>query len=45
MPDRSQQEHLAILEALEAHDPDAARQAMAEHLDAVTRIFARPAME
>ncbi|WP_288474369.1 FadR/GntR family transcriptional regulator [uncultured Pseudomonas sp.] len=45
MPDRSQQEHLAILEALEAHDPDAARQAMAAHLDAVTRIFARPAVE
>ena len=45
MPDRSQQEHMAILEALEAHDPDAARQAMAAHLDAVTRIFARPAVE
>jgi DNA-binding GntR family transcriptional regulator len=30
-----------ILQALESRDPEAARQAMADHLDEVIRIFSR----
>lgn len=41
MPLRSEHEHQLILQALENRDPDAARQAMAEHLDEVIRIFSR----
>jgi len=41
MPHRSEVEHLAILTALEARDPRAAKKAMKEHLDAVIAIFGR----
>ncbi|MBN3824812.1 FadR family transcriptional regulator [Burkholderia sp. Ac-20384] len=41
MPHRSELEHRAILDAIRARDPDAARRAMAEHLDEVIRIFGR----
>ncbi|MEC4166845.1 FadR/GntR family transcriptional regulator [Pseudomonas sp. MS-1(2024)] len=40
---RSENEHRRVLQALEQHDPEAARQAMAEHLDEVIRIFTRSA--
>ena len=43
MPHRSEDEHRRVLQALEQHDPQAARQAMAEHLDEVIRIFSRNA--
>jgi len=39
MPHRSEIEHLAILNALEARDSRAAKKAMKEHLDAVIKIF------
>ena len=42
MPHRSQNEHLAILEAIENADSKAARRAMRQHLDSVIRIFSRP---
>lgn len=41
MPHRSEVEHLAILNALEARNPRAAKKAMKEHLDAVIAIFGR----
>lgn len=41
MPRRSEHEHKAILDALQRRDADAARQAMAAHLDAVIAIFSR----
>ncbi|KVC32742.1 FadR family transcriptional regulator [Burkholderia pseudomultivorans] len=41
MPHRSELEHRAILDAIRAHDPEAARCAMARHLDEVIRIFGR----
>ncbi|KIP14630.1 GntR family transcriptional regulator [Burkholderia ubonensis] len=41
MPHRSEREHRAILDAIRARDADAARRAMAEHLDSVIRIFGR----
>lgn len=41
MPHRSEIEHLAILNALEARDARAAKKAMKEHLDAVIAIFGR----
>ncbi|QCR37296.1 FadR/GntR family transcriptional regulator [Nissabacter sp. SGAir0207] len=41
MPHRSEQEHRAILEAIEAGDAAAARKAMKAHLDAVIAVFAR----
>jgi DNA-binding FadR family transcriptional regulator len=41
MPFRSEHEHRLILQALENRDPNAARQAMADHLDEVIRIFSR----
>ncbi|MGU7773504.1 FadR/GntR family transcriptional regulator [Burkholderia sp. MR1-5-21] len=41
MPHRSEREHRAILDAIRARDPEAARRAMAEHLDEVIRIFGR----
>jgi len=41
MPHRSELEHRAILDAIRARDPEAARRALAEHLDAVIRIFGR----
>nr|WP_154325425.1 FadR/GntR family transcriptional regulator [Pantoea sp. 201603H] len=41
MPHRSEIEHLAILNALEARDPRAAKKAMKEHMDAVIAIFGR----
>ncbi|HYG07219.1 MAG TPA: FadR/GntR family transcriptional regulator [Stenotrophomonas sp.] len=41
MPRRSETEHRAILDALMRRDPEAARQAMAAHLDAVIAIFSR----
>ncbi|KWI57917.1 GntR family transcriptional regulator [Burkholderia pseudomultivorans] len=41
MPHRSELEHRAILDAIRAHDPEAARCAMAAHLDEVIRIFGR----
>ncbi|MBZ5795586.1 FadR family transcriptional regulator [Burkholderia contaminans] len=41
MPHRSELEHRAILDAIRARDPEAARRAMAEHLDEVIRIFGR----
>ncbi|MXN77164.1 GntR family transcriptional regulator [Burkholderia sp. 4701] len=41
MPHRSELEHRAILDAIRARDPEAARRAMAEHLDSVIRIFGR----
>ena len=43
MPHRSEDEHRRVLQALEQHDPAAARQAMAEQLDEVIRIFSRSA--
>lgn len=39
MPHRSEREHAAIVDAIRARDPDAARAAMARHLDSVIRIF------
>lgn len=39
MPHRSETEHLAILQALKARDPRAAKKAMKDHLDAVIEIF------
>ena len=39
MPRRSEREHAAIVDAIRARDPDAARAAMALHLDSVIRIF------
>ncbi|WP_053143885.1 FadR/GntR family transcriptional regulator [Erwinia billingiae] len=41
MPHRSETEHLAILQALRARDPRAAKKAMKDHLDAVIEIFGR----
>jgi len=41
MPFRSEHEHILILQALENRDPEAARRAMAGHLDEVIRIFSR----
>ncbi|HDR9154835.1 GntR family transcriptional regulator [Burkholderia vietnamiensis] len=41
MPHRSELEHRAILDAIRARDPEAARRAMAEHLDEVIEIFGR----
>ncbi|WP_175944103.1 FadR/GntR family transcriptional regulator [Burkholderia pyrrocinia] len=41
MPHRSELEHRAILDAIRARDPEAARRAMADHLDEVIRIFGR----
>jgi len=41
MPRRSETEHQAILDALMRRDGEAARQAMAAHLDAVIAIFSR----
>ncbi len=41
MPDRSEGEHLAVLQALRARDAQAARDAMAIHLDTVIGIFSR----
>lgn len=41
MPHRSETEHLAILNALEARDARAAKKAMKDHLDAVIAIFGR----
>ena len=41
MPFRSEHEHRLILDALTRRDADAARQAMAGHLDEVIRIFSR----
>jgi len=43
MTHRSENEHRQILEALEHRDPQAARRAMAGHLDEVIRIFSRSA--
>lgn len=39
MPRESQVDHARILEAIEARDPEAARAAMARHLDHVLRVF------
>jgi DNA-binding FadR family transcriptional regulator len=44
MPHRSEREHRAILEALEARDVRAARQAMKAHLTQVIAIFSRGAV-
>lgn len=41
MPRRSETEHRVLLEALMRRDAEAARQAMAAHLDAVIAIFSR----
>ena len=41
MPDRSEREHEAVLEAILARDPDAAFDAMVRHLDSVIAIFSR----
>ncbi len=41
MPHRSEREHEAIVAALQARDPQAARRAMRTHLDSVIRIFSR----
>lgn len=41
MPSRSEIEHQAILDALMARDPKAARHAMLSHLNSVIRIFSR----
>jgi len=41
MPHRSEREHEAIVEAICARDPNAARKAMRAHLDSVIRIFSR----
>jgi len=41
MPHRSEVEHLAILNAIEARDARGAKKAMKEHLDAVIAIFGR----
>lgn len=41
MPGRSEGEHLAVLQALRARDAQAARDAMALHLDTVIGIFSR----
>ncbi|WP_428943887.1 FadR/GntR family transcriptional regulator [Pantoea sp. FN060301] len=41
MPHRSEYEHLAILNALKARDPRAAKKAMKTHLDSVIAIFGR----
>ena len=39
MPHRSEHEHSAVVEAIRLREPDAARDAMATHLDSVIRIF------
>lgn len=39
MPQRSQDDHERIVEAIEARDPDAARHAMEVHLDHVLNVF------
>ncbi len=41
MPRRSEREHAAIVDAIAARDPAAARKAMRTHLDSVIRIFSR----
>ena len=41
MPHRSEVEHLAVLNAIEARDARGAKKAMKEHLDAVIAIFGR----
>lgn len=41
MPHRSEQEHRAILEAIDAGDAAGARRAMKAHLDAVIAVFSR----
>jgi DNA-binding FadR family transcriptional regulator len=41
MPFRSEHEHRLILDALQNHDAEGAREAMAAHLDEVIRIFSR----
>lgn len=41
MPHRSEQEHRALLEAIEAHDVRAAKKAMKNHIDQVITIFTR----
>ena len=41
MPHRSEREHEAIVDAICARDPSAARKAMRAHLDSVIRIFSR----
>lgn len=43
MPHRSEIEHRAILAAIDARDPKAARRAMLAHLNSVIRIFSRSA--
>jgi DNA-binding FadR family transcriptional regulator len=43
MPHRSELEHRAIVESLQARDAQAARRAMRAHLDSVIRIFSRAA--
>jgi GntR family transcriptional regulator, transcriptional repressor for pyruvate dehydrogenase complex len=43
MPHRSETEHRAILDAIDARDAKAARRAMLTHLNSVIRIFSRSA--
>ena len=39
MPQRSQNDHARIVDAIEARDPAAARRAMEIHLDHVLNVF------